>query len=428
VLRRKTATDESVERRPGLTSALRHRDFALLWFGQSVSVTGDGIFTVALAIEVLRVDSHPLALAFVMAARLIPTVLLLLLGGAVVDRVPRRLAMLASDVVRGAVVTTFAILIAEGSLGLGGLEGLAVVFGTADAFFSPASTAIVPELLPEDVLVGASAMSSISQVFAQQLIGPALGGVIVAAAGTGWSFALDGASFAVSAACLVAMASRPRPAPSGRSMLADVREGLAYCRSQPWLWASIAGAGLANFAIFSPLGVLIPLLVRRVLHSGPTALGLTLAAGGVGGLVAVITAGRRGLPRRPIATIWTGWASAGAIAACVGLAPGVGLTAVLYGAEFGLMMYGNAIWFPLMQRLVPGRLLGRASSVDWLVSLGLTPLGIIASGAVSAAIGVRTTILIGGALATASALVLLIPGVRDPDHESSRPNAAGDEA
>jgi hypothetical protein len=81
-----------------------------------------------------------------------------------------------------------------------------------------------------------------------------------------------------------------------------------------------------------------------------------------------------------------------------------------------------------MQRLVPGRLLGRASSVDWLVSLGLTPLGIIASGAVSTAIGVRMTILIGGALSTASAAVVLIPGVRDPDRESSRLEAAGDEA
>jgi hypothetical protein len=271
-------------------------------------------------------------------------------------------------------------------------------------------------------------MSSISQVFTQQLIGPALGGVIVAAAGIAWSFALDGASFAVSGACLLAMTSRPRPEPSGRSMLADVREGLAYCRSQPWLWASIAGAGVANFAIFSPLGVLVPLLVRHVLHGGPTALGLTLAAGGLGALLAVLVAGRTGLPRRPIAAIWTGWGAAGATAACVGFAPSLWSAALLYAAGFGSMMYGNALWFPLVQRLVPGRLLGRASSVDWLVSLALSPLGIIASGAVSAAIGVRTTIVAGGALATASALVLLIPGVRDPDRESPGLEAAGNEA
>lgn len=367
----------------------------------------------------LRIDGRPSALAVVIAARLVPTVLLLLLGGAVVDRVPRRLAMLASDVVRGAVVATIAILVAEGSLRIGYLVALSAVFGTADAFFSPASTAIVPELLPEQLLVGASAMNSVSQMFAQQLIGPALGGVIVAAVGTAWSFALDGASFAVSAGCLIAMTSRPRPAPSGRSMLDDVREGIAYCRSQPWLWASIAGAGLANFAILAPMGVLVPLLIRHVLHGGPAALGLTLAAGGAGGLVGVVVAGRQGLPRRPVSAIWAGWAVGTAIAACLGVAPTVWSAALLSAASFGLVQYGNALWFPLMQRLVPGRLLGRASSVDWLVSLALTPLGVVAAGAISAAVGVRATILGGGALGVASALVLLIPGVRDPDRQSA---------
>jgi Transmembrane secretion effector len=180
-----------------LSSALGHRDFALLWSGQTVSMAGDGIFTVALAVETLRVDSHPLALAIVLAARLVPTVLLLLLGGVVVDRVPRRLAMLASDVVRGAAVVTISILIAQRSLDLGGLLVMSAIFGVADAFFSPASTAVVPEVLPAELLVQASALSSMSRVFARQLLGPALGGVLVAAVGTAWSFGLDGASFAV---------------------------------------------------------------------------------------------------------------------------------------------------------------------------------------------------------------------------------------
>ena len=249
----------------GPASALRHRDFAWLWSGQTVSVAGDGIFTVALAVETLRVDDRSFALALVLAARLVPTVLLLLVGGVVVDRVPRRMAMLASDAVRGVAVSIIAVLVAVGSLRLGGLVVMSIVFGTADAFFSPASTALVPELLPEELFVHASALSSLSRVFAQQLLGPALGGVIVAAAGTAWSFGLDGASFAVSAGCLLVVRSRSRPSPSGHSALEEAREGLSYVRSQPWLWATLVGAGLANFAIFSPLGVLIPLLVRHVL-------------------------------------------------------------------------------------------------------------------------------------------------------------------
>jgi MFS family permease len=353
-------------------------------------------------------------------------VALLLLGGVVVDRVPRRLAMLASDLVRGAAVATIAVLVAEDSVGIAALVAMAVVFGTADAFFSPASTAVVPELLPSELLVKASALSTMSRVVALQLIGPAVGGVIVAATGTAWAFGLDAASFAISGACLVAMSARPRPSPSGRSILADAREGLSYCRSQPWLWVTIAAAGFANFALWSPLGVLIPLLVRHVLDRGAASLGLTLAAGGAGGLAGVIFVGRRGLPRRPVTVMWGGWIGAGAVAACVGLAPRVAAAAGCYAVAAALLMYSNALWTPLMQRLVPQRLLGRASSVDWLVSIALSPLGIVASGAVAASIGTRQTIVLGGLLATASGLCLLVPGVRDPDRDPLPDGAPGE--
>ncbi|MGH7666551.1 MAG: MFS transporter, partial [Candidatus Dormibacteria bacterium] len=98
--------------------ALRERDFALLWSGQTVSLLGDGVYTIALALETLRVDSRPTGLSFVLAARLVPTVLLLLVGGVVVDRVPRRLAMLASDTVRGASATALALLTGLGVITL----------------------------------------------------------------------------------------------------------------------------------------------------------------------------------------------------------------------------------------------------------------------------------------------------------------------
>jgi MFS family permease len=398
-----------------LPSVLRHRDYALLWSGQTVSVAGDGIFTVALALETLRVDDRPLALAVVLAARLIPTVLLLLVGGAVVDRIAPRLAMLASDVGRGVAVSVIAVLIAEQQLSLAGLIVMSVLFGVADAFFSPASTAIVPQLVPDEMLVQASAMTSFSRVFAQNLLGPALGGVLVAAVGVAWAFGLDGASFAISAICLVLIRARARVSRSTGSILSDVREGLRYCRSQPWLWATIAGAGLANLAIFSPLGVLMPLLVRHVLGGGAVALGLTLAAGGVGGLTAVALLARPGQPRRPITTMWCGWALGSLTAGLIGTTAAIWEAALLYAAATALLMYGNALWTPVLQRLVPRPLLGRVSSVDWLVSIALSPLGLLCAGAFAAALGVRATILGGGAIASLAGLCLLIPGVRDPD-------------
>jgi MFS family permease len=402
-------------------AALRHRDFALLWSGQSVSLVGDGVYTVALALETLRIDNHPLALSLVLAARLLPTVLFLVAGGVIVDRVPRRLAMLASDSIRGVAVGVVAVLVAVGTLQVWELVVISAVFGAADALFYPAATAVTPEILPAELLLQGSALNHTSQTVAQALIGPALGGLVVATLGYEWGFAIDALSFAVSAGCVLAMASRSRPEPSGNSPLAEAREGLRYVRSQRWLWVSLAGAGLANFAAFSPLGVLMPLLVRNVLHQGPLALGLVLAAGGVGGGAIAVVVARFGAPRRRITSMWIGWAVSAAGIVGLSLAPDVWFAGAFAFVITGTLMYGNVLWNPIMQQLVPPDLLGRASSVDWLVSLSLSPLGVLVSGALAGVIGTRLTMLIGGCVSFALCGILFVPGVRDPErHLSSR--------
>jgi MFS family permease len=257
---------------------LRHRDFALLWSGQTVSMLGDGVFTVTLALETLRVDPHPIGLSYVLAARLLPAVVFVLLGGAIADRVPRRLAMLGSDLARGAAVAAITVLVVTGAVHLAALVVLAFVFGLADALFFPALTAITPELVPAELLVGASALNGISTQLAQVLIGPAVGGVIAGLLGTAWGFGIDAASFAVSAVCLAAMTASPKPAPSQESPLRDILAGLRYVRSQRWLWVSILGSAVGNFVAFSPLGALVPLLVTHSRHGGGIALGLVLGA------------------------------------------------------------------------------------------------------------------------------------------------------
>ena len=257
-------------------------------------------------------------------------------------------------------------------------------------------TAIVPEILPAQLLVQGSALNATSHTVAQMLIGPALGGLVVAALGYEWAFVIDAASFAVSAACVWAMARQPHPTSSGRSPLADALEGLRYCRSQPWLWATLLAAGVANFASASPLGLLIALLVRNVLHQGPLALGLVLAAGGLGGGVASLLVVRLGAPRLRITAMWVAWGLSGAAVLGLALSPSIWLVGFCVLVAYGLSMYGNVLWSPLMQELVPPELLGRVSSVDWLVSLSLTPLGVLVSGAVAGLIGTRATMLIGG--------------------------------
>jgi MFS family permease len=394
---------------------LRHRDFALLWSGQTISMLGDGVFTVTLALETLRVDPNPIGLSYVLAARLVPAVLFVLLGGAIVDRVPRRLVMLGSDLARGAAVAVITVLVATDAIHLPALVVMAFVFGLADALFFPALTAITPELVPADLLVGASALSGTSAQLAQILIGPAVGGLIVGLLGTAWGFGIDAASFAVSASCLAAMAARPKPIPSKESPLRDILDGLRYCRSQRWLWVGILGAALGNFVAFSPLGALVPLLVEHSLHGGGIALGLVLAAGGLGGIAASLLLGHRGAPRRMVVHLWLGWGLSGLAVVGLGLVQDVWLAGGVAFLVYGLDAYGTVLWNPLIQRSVPAAMIGRIASVDYFFSFALSPLGLVAAGAAAQVIGVRATLVIGGAMTALTTLIPLLPGVREPE-------------
>lgn len=397
-----------------MPTALRHRNFALLWGGQTISMFGDGILNVALPLQALQLDRDPIGLSLVLMARVAPTVCTLLIAGVVVDRVPRRLSMLASDAVRGLAVAVIAVGIVAGGLRLWALIAMSAVFGVADAFFLPSMLAIVPEVLPGDLLVRGGALMSGSQQVARMLAGPALGGLIVAIAGFGAAFTADAASFAVSTAALLAVRGRPGPARIRRSVLAEAREGLRYCLSQRWLWMTIAALGIANLVAYAPLPLLVPLLVKNALAGGPRALGLVTAASGAGGLIATVAAGRLKPPRRPMVVIWVSWGLAGIAVAGLGLAQNAWVAGLLVALCWAVVMYGTVLWNALMQARVPTALLGRASSVEWLLSYAGSPVGVVAAGAVAGAFGPRAVLGVGGSLAALMALVLLVPGVREP--------------
>jgi len=172
----------------------------------------------------------------------------------------------------------------------------------------------------------------------------------------------------------------------------------------------------------------IPLIVRDVLHQGPAAYGATFAACGAGGLLAAVIAGRRGTPRRRMSVIWAAWAAASVALAGVGVAPDVVLVALCGAVTYFGLTYGNLLWGALMQLAVPAHLLGRASSVDWLFSICLSPLGLLFAGALAGSIGVRETVLVGAGLSALSCLVVFVPGVRDPERADYAPVALPEEA
>ena len=404
--------------------SLRHRNYTLLWSGQTVSVLGDGIYTIAIAVEALHISDHPTTLAYAEAARVAPNAILLLLAGALVDRLPRRLVILVADLLRGVAVAAIAVLAAENALNVTELVLLSAAVGVGDAFFYPAYRAVMPELLPAGLLVQGNAFNSASQTVGLSFVGPAVGGVLVALGGTPIALTVDAATFAVSTLCLLLMTHIPAPAPSGRSVAADVGEGLRWTIRQRWLWFGILAVGVSNFAGFSPTAVTFPLLIRNVLHQGPAAYGVTFAAAGAGGLVAAIVAARLGSPRRRMSMIWAAWAVASFALAGVGAAPDVFVAAACAAVTYYGIVYGNLLWGALMQAEVPAAMLGRASSVDWLFSTCLSPLGVLFAGVLAAPLGTRKTILFGAALSAASCLVVFVPGVRDPDGHGGQPPTA----
>jgi MFS family permease len=400
-----------------LLQPLRHRDFRLLMGGTCVSLFGDGLFVVALAWQVYALSNAPTALASVGIAMTVPTIGCLLLGGAVSDRFDRRRVMLAADCVRAVALGALAVLSLTGGLALWQLLVIGAAYGAATAFFDPASDALVPELLPTDLLAQANSLDQLIRPLALRLAGPGLGGALVAAIGVGGAFALDAVSFLISAAALLAM-SRPgqRPVSGEGSTVRQVAAGMRYVRGHPWLWATLVSAALAYLLFMGPTEVLLPFVVKNELHGSAGQLGLVFAAGGFGSLACALAIGNHGLPARSMTFIYATWTAATHAVAGYGIAHalwGLMLVSVAFNA---LETAGTIAWATAKQRHVPIALLGRVSSLDWLISIGLLPLSFALTGPVSAAVGVRTTLIGAGVLgAVVTAAALLVPGVREID-------------
>lgn len=395
-----------------ILAPLRQRDFRLIWSGNLVSRLGDGIFTVAIALEALRVDHQPTGLAYVLAARAVPGVVLSIVGGVVVDRIPRRTAMLAADVVQGAAVAVIAFLVLDHAISLWQLVVMGIVFGTADAFNGPASMALLPELVPVEMITQANALNSTSQELSVNLIGPAVGGLAVAVIGTAAAFGFDALSFAVSAGCLFGLHQRSRPGASGKSMLAEAAEGIHYIVSRRWLFILLMGAAVANLVGMGPYIVLLPVLVRHVLHASPLVLGLVYASAGAAGVVASLLVARLGSPRHLLEAMWTAYCVAGLLLAAISVAPNAWVAAILVAGSAGSVVYGDVLYFTKLQTSVPKHLMGRVSSVSYVMVGTLTPLGMVLGGFAAAALGARGAFLASGLLAAACGLVLLVPGAR----------------
>jgi MFS family permease len=417
-----------------MLTPLRHRDFRLLWSGMCISLMGDGIFVVAMAWQVYALSNAPTALSLVGIAMTVPTIMFLLLGGVVSDRLDRRRVMLAADLTRGVAVGLLAVLSLTGLLELWHVVAIVAVYGAGAAFFGPAFDAIVPDVLPASELSRANSLDQFVRPVALRLAGPALGGLLIDAVGVGAAFAFDAMSFAISALALLTMSTRaPRPSATPVSVGADIRTGMRYVRGHVWLWATFATAAVAYLLFMGPAEVLLPFLVKNELGGSASDLGLVFAAGGIGSVGCAVIMGQRGLPKRDITFMYLAWAAATVAVAGYGLASAVWQLMLASLCFNALETAGTIVWATAKQRHVPAALLGRVSSLDWLISIGLLPVSFALTGPVSGAIGAQTTLaaagVIGGAVTLAA---LFLPGMRaveglgegDPPAEPREPLAA----
>ena len=401
-----------------LFRALAYRPFALLWAGQTISRLGDGFYLVALAWWVLEETDSAAATGTVLLASTVPELLFLLVGGVAVDRFSRPGLMLASDLLRGAVVGLLALLAWRDTLAFAHVLVAAGLFGLVRAFFYPAYAAVIPELLPREALSSANSLRSIGGEVAA-VAGPAIAGLVVAAGGTPLAFALGALSFLVSAACVAAVARLPalRRSASGQpSVLRDLREGIGTVLGSPWLWITIAIAGFSGVTLDGPMEAALPLLVREELGVGVRAYALLRSLAAVGALLAAVWLGRRARLRRRGPLTYGAWMTAALMAAAIGLpigVAGVGTAILVFGAAVSTL---GLVWTNTLQEQVPREKLGRVASIDALGSSALAPAGYALAGVAADQFGSSPFFVAVGAISAAIiGLGLLHPAIHRLD-------------
>ena len=392
---------------------LGHRDYRYLWLAQSSSVIGDNIVLVALALFVVGRTGSATDLGLVLAAQSLPLVAFLLFGGVWADRLPRHRVMIVTDLVRFTLHALLAILIFTGEVRIWQVVAIEALFGTAEAFFRPAAAGLLPQTVPEQDIQQATALTSMSNNVAE-FAGPALATVLVLGAGAGWAFALDAATFVLSAGFLARVRPRRRGLPASPaeipprgSMWAEIREGSREVRAHSWVWATLASFCVALFCGLAPWFVLGPLVARQQ-YGHVSVYGFIEAALGLGTIAgSLLGIGWR--PRFPLRMAMLAillWPVAAILyAAGVTLLLVVPVTVV---GGVGIALF-DVWWLTALAERIPPEKLSRVTSYDWMVSGGLLPLGYVLAGPLAGALG-PVEVLVGGSLLAIVAFALgLLP-------------------
>jgi MFS family permease len=377
--------------------SLRSYNYRLFFFGQMISVTGTWMQTIAQAWLVLDITRSPLALGTVTMLQFLPVSLLVLFGGVLADKMPKRRLLVLTQTAAMAQAFALAFLTWSDLIALWQIYVLAAMLGLTTAIDNPARQAFVVDMVDRDDVVNAVALNS-SLFNTARLVGPALGGVVIAVAGVGTAFFINGVSFvAVIIGLLLMKSSLLHAAPRGGDgpVLEQLAEGLRYSlRTPAILFILILMAAIGTFGY--NFTVVLPLLAKNVLHVGSIGFGAMTSATGVGSLVAALALATMGKASRQ--TLVVGAVAYAILLATVAASQWYGLTLVLLVALGAAGIAFTTTANSSLQLTAPGHLRGRVMSLYMLLFLGSTPIGGELTGVMAEHIGVQLTVGIEAAI------------------------------
>ncbi|WP_328740456.1 MFS transporter [Streptomyces erythrochromogenes] len=405
---------------PHRTRAPRPRRSRPEWAGRNYTLlTGAAVVTnlgshgalIASAFAVLEAGGSGGDVGLVAAARTLPLVLFLLVGGAVADRLPRHRVMVAANALNCISQAVFALLVLTGDPQLWQMMLLTALCGTGTAFFNPAAEGMLLSTVSGEHANRAFALFRMAMNGAG-IGGAALGGAMIAAMGPGWVLAVDAAAFAIAGAlrAFLDVSHTPDRAPGG-GLLADLREGWVEFRTRPWLWSIVLQFSVVVAVVGAAEAVYGPLVARDQL-GGPAPWGLALALFGVGTIAGAVLM----VAWKPRRLLLVGTLCVFPLALpSAGLAvplPVWGLCAVMFVSGAAIEVFG-VNWMTTMHQEIPEEKFSRVSAYDWFGSVSMLPLATALAGPVESAFG-RTEALWGCAalVVLVTALVLLVPDVR----------------
>jgi DHA3 family tetracycline resistance protein-like MFS transporter len=398
-------------RLPRIVEPLRHRDFRLLWTGQTLTLLGSFVSNIAYPFQVLQLGGSALELGALVSAFTGASLIFLLIGGAVADRVPRRILIVVAELGSGVIVGVVALLGFVGALQIWHLYVTYALFGAASAFSVPALGAIIPELVPEDILIAGNAVQGLSRQSAR-VGGPIIGGLLVATAGPPAAFAFDALSFFLSAGAVALTRARPLASEARRSILREIREGFAFVFSVQWLWVTIFGWSLIVAAWIAAIAVALPLLVTTTLGGGAVTYGTISAGVGVGEAIGATAIAQVRIRRSGVAMYLLG-ALMGVSFFVYGLVPtipGALVASAVNGLSFACF---GVLWVTALQVHVPRRLLGRVTSVDYFGGTLLAPVAPVGAALLAQSQGPAFVFVVAGIITVTLTLAgLLLPSIR----------------